>query len=699
MKRIIMIMFALSLLFNSCGKEETNPLLAEWDTPFETTPFDKIKTEHYLPAFKVAINAHDKEIEAIINNSEEATFENTIEALDYSGALLTRVQRVFSAMNSAMSNEEMQTISKEVSPMLSKHTDDVNLNEKLFERVKQVYDKKESLDLTTEQNKLLTDYYKDFVRGGANLKDEKRDEFRKINEELSVLSVQFGENVLKETNKFELVIDNEEDLDGLNETIIAGALQTAKDKGYEGKWVFTIQKPSMIPFLQYSTKRDLREKIYRAYFMKGDHNDELDNKKILSKMAMLRLKRAKLLGYETHADYVLEEQMAKTPANVYDLLEKLWTPALNRAKQEVAEMQAIIDAEGGDFKLKPWDWWYYAEKLKIAKYDLDETELKPYFQVENVIDGAFRLATSLWGIQFEERNDIQKYHPDVKTFEVKEADGTHIGILYTDYFPRASKRAGAWMDAFQKQYKKDGEMIYPIIYNVGNFSKPTGDKPALISVDEVKTLFHEFGHALHGLLSDCTYESISGTETPRDFVEFPSQVMENWALHPDVLKSYAKHYKTGEVIPQELIDKIQNASLFNQGFETVEYLAASFLDMDWHTITEVVEHDVIEFENESMERIELIQEIIPRYRSTYFNHIFSGSYSSGYYSYIWAEVLDADAFYAFVQTGDVYNKEYASKYRKYILSSGGTDDSMELYKEFRGQEPGIEPLLKRRGLD
>ncbi|MGD8305384.1 MAG: M3 family metallopeptidase [Ignavibacteria bacterium] len=699
MKRIIMTLFALSLLLNSCGKEETNPLLAEWDTPFETPPFDKITTENYLPAFKVAINEHDKEIEAIINNSEEATFENTIEALDYSGSLLTRVQRVFSAMNSAMSNEEMQTISKEVSPMLSKHTDDINLNEKLFERVKQVYDKKESMDLTTEQNKLLTDYYKDFVRGGANLKAEKREGFRKINEELSVLSVQFGENVLKETNRFELVIDNEDDLDGLNETIIAGALQTAKDKGYEGKWIFTIQKPSMIPFLQYSTKRDLREKIYRAYFMKGDHNDELDNKKILSKMAMLRLKRAKLLGYDTHADYVLEEQMAKTPANVYDLLEKLWTPALNRAKQEVAEMQAIIDAEGGDFKLKPWDWWYYAEKLKIAKYDLDEAELKPYFQVENVIGGVFGLATSLWGIQFEERNDIQKYHPDVKTFEVKEADGTHIGILYTDYFPRASKRAGAWMDAFRKQYKKDGEMIYPIIYNVGNFSKPTGDKPALISVDEVRTLFHEFGHALHGLLSNCTYESISGTETPRDFVEFPSQVMENWAMHPDVLKSYAKHYETGEVIPGELIDKIQNASLFNQGFETVEYLAASFLDMDWHTITDVVEYDVIEFENESMERIELIPEIIPRYRSTYFNHIFSGGYSSGYYSYIWAEVLDADAFNAFVISGDVLNQELADRYRKYILSSGGTDDSMELYKKFRGQMPEIEPLLKKRGLD
>ena len=602
-------------------------------------------------------------------------------------------------MNSAMSNEEMQIISKEVSPMLSIHSDDINLNENLFTRVKVVYEKKEILGLNTEQNKLLDKYYKRFVRGGANLEDESKEEFRKINEELAVLSVQFGENVLKETNTFELVIDNKEDLVGLPEDVISGAAETAKDKGYKNKWVFTIHKPSMLPFLQYSAKRDLREKIYSAYFLKGDNNNEIDNKKILSRMAMLRLKRVRLLGYETHAHYVLEEQMASNPDNVYALLDKLWTPALKRSIKENEEMQAIINAEGNSFELQPWDWWYYADKLKMAKYNMDEEELRPYFKLENVIDGVFGLATRLWGIQFEERDDIPKYHPDVKTFEVKEADGTHIGILYTDYFPRESKRAGAWMDAFQKQYKKDGKMIYPIIYNVGNFSKPTGDKPALISLDEVHTLFHEFGHALHGLLSDCTYESISGTDTPRDFVEFPSQVMENWSMHPDVLKFYAKHYETGEVIPKELVNKIQNASLFNQGFETVEYLAASYLDMDWHTIIDPVEYDAIEFENESMSRIKLIPEILPRYRSTYFNHIFSGSYSSGYYSYIWAEVLDADAFNAFVQTGDVYNEEYAAKYRKYILASGGTDDSMELYKQFRGQDPNIESLLNRRGLE
>jgi peptidyl-dipeptidase Dcp len=699
MKRLILLIFIGSLLFASCSKKETNPLLAEWDTPFETPPFEKIKTEHYLPAFEEAINVHNSEIEKIVNNTEVATFVNTIEALDYSGSLLTRVRRVFTSMNESMSNEQMQVISKEVSPMLSKHGDDINLNENLFKRVKEVYKKKESLELNTEQNKLLDKYYKGFVRGGANLKDEVKEEFRKINEELSVLSVQFGENVLKEINKFEMVIENEDDLEGLPENVVSGASETANEKGYDGKWVFTIHKPSMLPFLQYSSKRDLREKIYSAYFLKGDHNDELDNKKILSRMAMLRLKRAGLLGYETHAHYVLEEQMATNPDNVYALLDKLWTPALKRSIQEREEMQEIINAEGHSFKLQPWDWWYYAEKLKKAKYNLDEEELRPYFKIENVIDGVFGLATHLWGITFEERIDIQKYHPDVKVFEVKEADGSHIGILYTDYFPRESKRAGAWMDAFQKQYKKDGKMIYPVIYNVGNFSKPTGDKPALISMDEVKTLFHEFGHALHGLLSDCTYELISGTDTPRDFVEFPSQVMENWSMHPDVLKFYAKHYETEEVIPKELIDKIQNASLFNQGFETLEYLAASYLDLDWHTITEEIEYDAIEFENKSMEKINLIPEIFPRYRSTYFNHIYSGSYSSGYYSYIWAEVLDADAFNAFVQTGDVYNQDFSAKYRKYVLASGGTDDSMELYKRFRGQDPEIEPLLKRRGLD
>ena len=705
MKNLYIFFLFTLLLINSCDnnmvKEEPtnkNPLLTEWNTPFSTPPFDKIKTEHYLPAFEKAIELHNKEINKITNNTDEPTFKNTIEALEYSGALLKRVNRVFSAMTGAMNNEELQKISKIIEPKLSKHDDDINLNTKLFIRVKKIYDNRNKLNLTTEQKKVLEKYYKNFIRGGVNLDERQKEKFRKINKETSLLSLKFGENVLKENNRFELLIKNKTDLDGLPEGVIHTAAETAREKGNEGKWVFTINKPSMIPFLQYSKKRNLREKIYRAYFMKGDHNDSLDNKAIILKLVSLRLKRAKMLGYKNHAEYILEEQMAATPKNVYDLLNKVWVPALKRAKAERDEMQQLIYKEGNNFELKPWDWWYYAEKLKKEKYNLDEEELRPYFKVENVIKGVFGLATKLFGIKFEERNDIPKYHPDVKVFEVKEKNGKHIGILYTDYFPRASKQSGAWMDEFQRQHRVNGKMVYPIIYNVGNFTKPTENKPALLSIDEVHTLFHEFGHALHGLLSNCNYESVAATETPRDFVEFPSQVMENWALHPDVLKTYAKHYKTGNVIPQKLIDKINNAGLFNQGFETVEYLAASFLDMDWHTIeTEVT--DVNKFEQKSMEKIGLIKEIIPRYRSTYFKHIFSGSYSSGYYSYIWSAVLDADAFDAFVKSGNVYNPELAERYRKYILSSGGTDDAMELYKKFRGKAPSIEPLLINRGLN
>ena len=619
--------------------------------------------------------------------------------MEYSGSLLDKVSRVFNAMTDAMTNDELQAINKEVSPMLSKHNDDIYLNPELFERVKAVYDQREQLELNKEQEKLLEEHYKDFVRGGANLPEDKKEEFREINKKLALLSIEFGDNVLKETNKFELVLEKS-DLDGLTEDVITMGSEEAKARGYEGKYVYTIQRTSMYPFLTYSTRRDLREKLYKGYINKGDNNDSLDNKNIVSEMVNLRLKKANLLGYPTYANFVLEDQMAKNPEAVYELLNKLWDPALKVAKRERDDMQKMIYDEGNDFDLKAWDWWYYSEKVKKAKYDLDEAELRPYFELTNVIKGAFDLATRLWGITFEERTDIPKYHPEVKTFEVKDRDGSHIAILYTDYFPRKSKKGGAWMNPFKKQYiDRNGKFIHPIIYNVGNFTKPTADKPALISVDNVEALFHEFGHALHGMLSNVTYESLSGTSTPRDFVEFPSQIMENWCMHPDVLKNYAFHYETGEPIPDELIQKIKNSAKFNQGFKTVEYLAASFLDMDWHTIKEPVEKDVNKFENESMDKIGLVDEIAPRYRSTYFNHIFSDEYSAGYYSYIWAEVLDADAFKAFEETGDVYNSTLAEKYRKFILSKGGTEDAMELYKKFRGKEPSIEPLLEKRGLN
>ena len=681
------------------SNENENPFLTEWETPFGVPPFDKIKQEHYLPAFKEGIKRHTEEINSILSIDEEPGFGNTIEALEYSGSLITKVSRIFFAMVESMTNDELQAIYKEVSPMLSRHNDDINLNPDLFNKVKAVYYQREELELNKEQQKLLEKYYKNFVRGGANLPADKQEEFRKINEELSLLSIEFGDNVLKETNKFELVLE-ESDLDGLPEDVITMGLEEGRARGYENKYVYTIQRTSLYPFLTYSTRRDLRERLFYRYINKGDNNDSLDNKNILSKMAALRVKKANMLGYPTHSHFVLEEQMAKTPEAVYELLNKLWIPALKVAKKERDDMQKMIYDEGKSFELEGWDWWYYSEKVKKAKYDLDESELKPYFEITNVIKGVFDLSTRLWGITFEERNDIPRYHPDVKTFEVKDKDGSHLAILYTDYFPRESKRGGAWMDAFIKQHvNKEGKFVHPVIYNVGNFTKPTGDKPALISVDNVNTLFHEFGHALHGMLSHTIYESLSGTSTPNDFVEFPSQVMENWCMHPEVLKNYALHYETGEPIPDKLIMKIKNSDKFNQGFETVEYLAASFLDMDWHTLTEPVEKDADEFENSSMNKIGLMDEIAPRYRSTYFNHIFSGGYSAGYYSYIWSEVLDADAFKAFEETGDVYNQTLADKYRKYILSSGGTDEAMELYKRFRGKEPAIEPLLEKRGLN
>ncbi|MCK4931484.1 MAG: M3 family metallopeptidase [Candidatus Aminicenantes bacterium] len=703
MKNIILLSLALSLLFFACSKqpaeqtEGENPFFTEFDTLYGVPPFDKIKEEHYVPAFKEGIKREKGEIDAIANNSEAPTFGNTIEALEGTGDLLRGVSNTFGVLNSSMTNDKMQAIAEEMAPLRSKHRDDIRLNAKLFERIKAVTKQKEDLDLTVEQSMLLDKYYKDFVRGGANLEEDKKARFREINEELSLLSIKFGQNVLKETNRFEMVIANEEDLAGLPEAVISAAAETASEQGHEGKWVFTIHKPSMIPFLQYSEKRELREKIFKAYINKGNHNDELDNKANLVKIAALRVERANLLGYKTHAHYVLENNMAKVPENVYGLLDQLWKPALRMAKKEAKELQAMIDKEGKDFKLETWDWWYYTEKLKKAKYDLDEEMLKPYFELNNVREGAFYVANKLYGLQFVERDDIPKYHEDVKIFEVKEADGSHVGILYTDYYPRASKRGGAWMNSFQKQSRLGGVDVYPIITNNGNFSKPTGDIPALISSENVGTLFHEFGHALHGLLSDSTYNRLSGTSVPRDFVELPSQIMENWVFEPEVLKVYAKHYKTGEVIPQELIDKLEKTGTFNQGFITVEYLAASYLDMDWHTLEKSELQDVDKFEAESMAHIGLIPEIVVRYKSPYFNHVFSGGYSSGYYSYIWAEVLDTDAFEAFKETS-LFDQEVATAFRENVLARGGTEDPMTLYVRFRGAEPSVEPLLKKRGL-
>ncbi len=696
--RIYIPLFLIFLLIPfALSQESENPLLKEFNTPYGVPPFNQIKEEHFLPAIKAGIEIEKKEIESIAKNTEPPTFENTIEAIEKSGSLLQRVVDLFYVLNGCMTNDNMQKIAKEVAPMLARHRDEIRMNPELFKRVKVVYENREKLNLNQEQKKLVEEYYKDFVRGGANLDDKKKARLMEINQELSLLSVRFGENVLKEENKFELVIENKEDLEGLPPSVIQSAAETAKERNHEGKWVFTLKKPSLIPFLQFSSKRELREKIFKAYINRGNNDDELDNKKIISRIIALRIEKAKLLGYKTHAHLILEENMAKTPGKVYELLKKIWEPALKVAKKEAKELQDMIYKEGNNFKLEPWDWWYYAEKVRKEKYAIDEEMLRPYFKLENCIEGAFYVANKLYGIKFEERKDIPKYHPDVKVFEVKEADGSHIGIFYVDYFPRESKRSGAWMTSFRKQSMLDGKMVHPVIVNVGNFTKPSSDKPALLSIEEVETLFHEFGHALHGLLSKCKYPTLSGTAVPRDFVELPSQIMENWALEPEVLKVYAKHYQTGEAIPSELIEKLKNSRKFNQGFATVEYLAASFLDMDYHILEDAKELDPIKFEEESMKRIGMIPEIVVRYRSTNFQHIFSGGYSAGYYSYIWSEVLDADAFEAFKEKG-IFDSQTALSFRKNILEKGGSEDPMILYKKFRGREPKVEPLLKKRGL-
>ena len=697
MKKLFIFIMIACLCAVTCTKQEKNPFFSEWKTEFSVPPFDQIQKEHYIPAFEKGIEQEKKEIEAIVENKDDPNFENTLEALEESGMLLRKVSNVFNVLNGSMTDEEMQKIDQQVTPLLSNHRDDILFNEGLFQRIKTVYDQRDQLDLTQEQSTLLEKYYKDFVRGGANLSQEEKDELRKINEELSNLTMKFGQHVLKENNRYELVIDNKDDLAGLPQSVIDGALKAAEDRGYEGKWVFTLHRSSITPFLTYSEKRNLREEIFKAYINRCSHGDELDNKEIASRIAYLRVKRAHLLGYQTHAHYVLEENMAKKPENVYDLMNQIWEPALEKAKQESSELQDMINEEGKDFELQPWDWWHYAEKLKKKKFDLSDEMVKPYFELNNVREGAFYVANQLYGIEFAERTDLPKYHPDVKVFEVKDKDGSHIGIFFADYYSRASKRGGAWMNSFRKQYRLEGKDTTPVVTNNLNLTKPSGDNPALLTFSEATTLFHEFGHALHGLLSDCTYPRLSGTSVPRDFVELPSQIMEHWAAEPEVLKVYAKHYQTEEPIPQELIDKIEKAGHFNQGFVTVEYLAATFLDMDWHTLTEPKEQDVFQFENKSMDKIGMIPEIVVRYRTPYFQHIFAGGYSSGYYSYIWSEVLDCDAFHAFKETS-LFDEATANAFRNNVLKKGGTQDPMVLYKNFRGKEPEVKYLLEKRGL-
>lgn len=701
-----MIMTAgIAVALSACSSSEKKSeilapgdiLLTEFTTPFGVPPFDKIELEDYMPAFKEAIAQQQKEVDDIVGQTAAPDFENTIVALDQSGSLLRKVNAVFSGLNSANTNDEMQALSRELSPLLSKNSDDIRLNKDLFARVKTVYDNRESLNLNKEQKKLLEETYKSFVRGGANLDAEQQARLRELNSEISMLQLTFGQNMLKETNAFQLVIENKDDLAGLPESLILNAEVAARAAGLEGKWLFTLHNPSVMPFLQYADNRALREKIFKGYINRGNNGNDADNKDVVLKLVTLRLEKAKLMGYDDYASFVLEDRMAKTSDKVYALLDEIWKPALGKAKEELADINAEIKKEGGNFEAEGWDWRYYFEKAKKAKFDLDENQVRPYLKLENVRDGAFLLANKLYGITFTPIKEIPLPHPDAQAFECKDKDGTHLGVLYMDFFPRASKRGGAWCGTYRSQTYKDGKRQGPVVTIVCNFSQPAPGQPALLSADEAETLFHEFGHGLHNLFKDVHYYGVSGV--PRDFVELPSQVMEHWVFEPELLKEYAKHYETNEVIPAELIEKLDKSGKYGQGFATTEYLAASLLDMDFHVLKEVHEGaDVMKFEETVLGEPGLLKQIPSRYRTTYFNHTMGGGYTAGYYSYIWAEVLDADAYQAYKETGDIFNQEVAAKFREYVLTPGGIDDAMDMYKNFRGKEPNTEPLLKNRGL-
>ena len=688
---------AMSCMVCACGQQATdtdNPFLTEFETPYGTPDFNRIKVEHYEPAFLKGIEQQNQEIKAIVENPEEPTFENTIVALDNSGEILARVSGVFFALTEADTNDELMALEGKIAPMLSEHSDNIFLNQDLYKRVAAVHAQEEAgkITLTTEQHYLLDKYYKEFVRSGAGLDAQKQERLREINKQLSTLTIEFGNHVLADNNDYLLVVDKKEDLAGLPEAVIEGAAHEAKAHGKDGKWVFTLQESSRTPLLQYAQNRELRKNIYQAYTSLGNRGNANDNKDVLKQVLALRLEKAQLMGFSNYAEYQLSDNMAKTPQNALDLLYGLWKYSIKNAEAEAAELQKIMDREGKGEKLEAWDWWYYAEKLRQEKYSLNEDEIKPYFSQEDVFNGLCMVVNKLYGITLTPCDSISVYNKDVKTYIVKDADGSLLGVFYSDYMPRASKRSGAWMSNFREEQ----EGVRPLIYNVASFTKPAGDIPSLLTIDEARTMFHEFGHALHGLLTQCKYKGVSGTSVARDFVELPSQIMEHWAVAPEVLKMYAKHYKTREAIPDSLIAKIENQALFNQGFMTTELLAAAILDMEMHSLTTMEGFDVLQFEKQLMDKIGLIPQIAPRYRSTYFNHIMGG-YAAGYYCYLWAERLDTDAFEAFKEHG-LFDQATATSFRKNILEKGGSDDPMKLYVTFRGAEPSIEPLLQARGL-
>lgn len=692
----------------SAAAEEAPPVVenpffeASWSTPYGAPPFDRIDEKHYAPAFDRGMEKHLEEIDLIAGSSEPPTFDNTIVAMERSGELLTRVSLVFFNLAGTDLTDGIQELRSIYAPKLSQHQDSIVLNEALFARVLALYEQRETLGLNAEQTKLIEDYHRDFVRAGATVQGEDKERLKAINTELATLFTEYQSRLLKENN-YLLVIDDEADLDGLSEEIRASAAGLASERGQDGKWAFTLVRSSYEPFLKYATNRARRKELWEAFHNRGSNDGDQDTRGLAIQIATLRAERAPLLGYPNHASYIIEGNMAGKPDAVFELMNKLFKGSLTRMKEDRAELQKLMRKDlKRRVKLQPWDWRYYTEKLRKSKYDLSEEELKPYFPVDSVRQGAFDTASRLFGITFEEVTDsVPRFHPDVKAFDVKNSDGSHVGLLYVDYFPRESKRSGAWMTVFRAQRNLDAP-TRPVVVNVGNFPAPSGDKPALLGWSEVVTLFHEFGHALHGLLSDVTYPRFAGTSVKRDYVEFPSQLLENWAQAPEVIKNYAKHYETGEPIPDALVEKIRKSSQFNQGFEMGEYVAAALLDLEWHTrnLEETKKiKDVNAFDQAAMKKIGMIPEVAPRYYSPYFQHIFaSDGYSAGYYVYGWAQVLEADAFHAFEEKGDVFDPELSAKLREHIFSSGSSREEMQLYTNFRGQPPSVEPLLEKRGL-
>jgi peptidyl-dipeptidase Dcp len=691
-----LIGYTVSASILSAG-DAGNPLLQEWDTPCQAPDFSQIKICHYMPALEAGIAQQEAEITAITTNPESPTFENTMLALDTSGALLDRVESVFGNQYGVDSNEAFQQLAREAMPLVTAHTTSIHQNQALFERIKALYETRDSLDLEVDELKYLEDTYRRFVKSGALLDEAEKARVKELQTELSGLTLQFGQNVLNDTNSFEIVVDSLEELDGLPESMKIAASEEAEKRGYAGKYVFFATRSTVEPVTTYANNRKLRERLFTAYIECANRNNAFDNKAIIRQILDLRIELANLLGYPNWTAYALDDCMAENVDQVLDLTMRVWEPAIKAAKRDVAEMQKLIDSEEDPFTLAPWDYRYYAEKIRKQNFDLSEAEIKPYFKLENVRQGVFNLAEKLYGVHITKREDVPVYHEDVDAWEVQDLDGSHVGIFLTDYLVRDTKKAGAWMSAYRSQQFRNGEFVTPIIVNVCNFPRPSADQPTLLSLDEVLTMFHEFGHATHGLFSKCRLNSEAGTSVPRDFVELPSMINENWALEPELLKTYAFHYETGEVIPDELLEKIEQTATFNQGFGTVEYLAAVILDLEYHRLDEPLQGSIADFEHKILtEKYGLIPEIIARYRSTFFQHIFAGGYSSRYYSYLWSEVLDADAYEKFKEDG-IFNRATADAFRENVLSKGGSDDPMKLYRQFRGHDPQPEALLKRNG--